>query len=167
MADIFARPPARPLSVLGVAIVAGTVAIDQAAKFVVEQSLPIGVQIDVLPILALYRVNNAGIAFSLLRDFGGVGLIVLTLAITVIVLGFWWRAADGGRVAAIGYAFIVGGALGNLVDRLRLGHVVDFLLLHLGNWTLFVFNPADAALTFGPIFLLIAYAWPRERTAPD
>ena len=104
-----------------------------------------------LPILDLYRVHNTGIAFSMLAGFGGLGPIVLTLAISVVVLIFWWRAREGGRLAAIGYALIVGGALGNLVDRVSRGHVVDFLLLHLGDWTLFVFNLADAALTLGPI----------------
>ena len=76
------------------------------------------------------------------------------------MLVLWSRARDGGRLAAIGFALIVGGAIGNLIDRLRLGHVVDFLLLHLGDWTLFVFNLADAALTLGPIVLLLVYYRP-------
>ena len=115
-----------------------------------------------LPILDLYRVHNTGIAFSLLAGYGGLALIALTLAISVGVLIFWWRADEGGRLAAIGYGLIVGGALGNLVDRIFRGHVVDFLLLHLGDWTLFVFNLADAALTLGPIVLLLVFYWPRR-----
>ena len=103
--------------------------------------------IDLLPILSLYRVHNPGIAFSFLADFGGLPLIVITVAITVVVLVFWRTAKDGGRWATVGYALIIGGALGNLVDRILHGHVVDFLLLHIGDRTLFVFNLADAALT--------------------
>jgi len=96
----------------------------------------------------------------MLSRFGGVPLTLLTVAITIIVLAFWWRTRDGGRLAAVGFALIVGGAVGNLIDRLRFGHVVDFLLLHIGDWTLFVFNLADAGLTLGPILLLVAYVWP-------
>jgi signal peptidase II len=92
-------------------------------------------------------------------------LIALALAISAGVLVFWWNAREGGRLATVGYGLIVGGALGNLFDRLFRGHVVDFLLLHLGGWTLFVFNVADAALTLGPIMLLLVHYWPRQSTA--
>jgi len=149
-----------PLSVLGLSVVAATVAIDQVAKYAAEASLPVGQPIELLPILDLYRIHNTGIAFSMLSRFGGVPLTLLTVAITIIVLAFWWRTRDGGRLAAVGFALIVGGAVGNLIDRLRFGHVVDFLLLHIGDWTLFVFNLADAGLTLGPILLLVAYVWP-------
>ena len=151
-----------PLSPLGVTIVLVTILVDQATKFLAERSLPFGVEIDLLPFLSLYRIHNAGIAFSMLRDFGGLGLVALSVTITVAVLAFWWRSADGGRLAAAGYALIVGGALGNLLDRLQHGHVVDFLLLHFGDWTLFVFNLADVALSVGPALLIAAFLWPRE-----
>ena len=115
-----------------------------------------------LPILSLYRVHNTGIAFSFLADFGGLPLIAVTVAITVGRARLLADAReDGGRWATVGYALIIGGALGNLVDRILHGHVVDFLLLHFGDWTLFVFNLADAALTLGPAILLIVYLWPR------
>ena len=71
--------------------------------------------------------------------------------------------ADGGGrrpLGAVGYALILGGAIGNLIDRIVHGYVVDFLLLHIGDWTLFVFNLADAALTLGPALLLVVYLWP-------
>lgn len=154
------RRPEGPLSFLGLSVVAATVVIDQATKYVAEASLPFGEPVALLPILDLYRIYNTGIAFSMLSRFGGLPLTLLTVAITIIVLAFWWRSRDGGRLAAVGFALIVGGAVGNLIDRLRFGHVVDFLLLHIGDWTLFVFNLADAALTLGPILLLVAYMWP-------
>ena len=150
------RPPG-PLSWLGLLVVVATVAIDQLSKQWALGALPEGVVIDLVPILSLYRVNNPGIAFSFLADFGGLPLIVVTVAITVVVLAFWSTARDGGRLAAIGYALIVGGALGNLVDRVLHGHVIDFLLLHFGDRTLFVFNLADAALTLGPAMLVLVY----------
>lgn len=156
--------PAGPLSVLGLSIVIAVVAIDQIAKLVAEARLPLGEAIDVLPILTLYRVHNTGIAFSFLAG-SGIGLVFLTLAITVIVILFWVRSPDGGRLAAIGFALILGGALGNVIDRLRLGYVIDFLLLHFGDRTLFVFNLADAALSLGPVLLLVVYLWP-DKSAP-
>ncbi|HZP21513.1 MAG TPA: signal peptidase II [Bauldia sp.] len=158
------RPPA-PVSPLGIATVLATVAVDQAAKVIAEATLAYAEPVDLLPILTLYRVNNPGIAFSLLAGLGGLGLILMTLAIATAVLFFWWRAEEGGKLAAVGYGLILGGALGNLIDRFTRGEVVDFLLLHFGGWTLFVFNLADAALTVGPVLLVLVYAWPRRREA--
>ena len=157
-----AKTPDGPLSALGLGTIGLILVLDQAGKAIAEARLPLAEAVPVLPILDLYRVHNTGIAFSLLAGYGGLALIALTLAISVGVLIFWWRADEGGRLAAIGYGLIVGGALGNLVDRIFRGHVVDFLLLHLGDWTLFVFNLADAALTLGPIVLLLVYYRPRR-----
>ncbi len=162
MADWLTAKPAGPLSTLGLSVAGLTVIIDQAGKWLAETRLPLGESIDVLPILELYRVHNVGIAFSMFSAAGGLPLIVLTLAITVIVLVFWWRATDGGPLAAVGFALILGGAIGNLIDRVVHGYVIDFLLLHLGDWTLFVFNLADTALTLGPVLLLAVYLLPRR-----
>jgi signal peptidase II len=155
--DVIARRPDRPFSLIGLSVIGLTIAVDQIAKLVAERTLPFEVPIDLLPILSLYRVYNPGIAFSLLSGFGDIGLILLTLAITIVVLVFWQRSEEGGRFAAIGYALIIGGALGNLIDRIAYGHVVDFLYLHLGERSLFVFNLADVALTIGPILLVAIY----------
>lgn len=160
------RKPDPPLSPLGLAVIGTTLAIDQATKAWAEHALTYGEQIDLLPILSLYRVHNAGIAFSLFSGFGGIGLVVFAVAVTAIVLLVWARTADGGRLAAIGFALIVGGALGNLVDRLVYGHVVDFLFLHLGAYPLFVFNLADAALTLGPAIMILVFFLPVGRV-PD
>lgn len=159
-------PPPGPLSAFGLGIVAATVAVDQAAKAIALATLPFGHSIPLVPFLDLHLIYNPGIAFSFLAGFGGTGLIVLTLTITVAVLAFWWRSRDGGRWAAAGYGLIVGGALGNLIDRFVHGEVVDFLLLYFGDWTLFVFNLADVALTFGPIVLLAVYLWPQPHDEP-
>jgi len=158
--------PDRPLSVIGLGVIAIVLAVDQASKIIAEQELPLDISFPILPFLALHRIHNDGIAFSLLVGFGSAGLIVLTLAITVIVIVFWQRAHDGGPLAAIGYALIVGGALGNLIDRIAHGYVVDFFLLHFGDFVLFVFNLADVALTLGPIVLVLAYVWPERAPSP-
>ena len=151
------RRPAGPLSWLGLAVIVATLAIDQISKHWAEASLALGDPVDLLPILTLYRIHNPGIAFSFLAGLGGLPLIAITVAVIAVVLWFWWTAEDGGGWATVGYALIIGGALGNLVDRVLHGHVVDFLLLHVGDRTLFVFNLADAALTAGPAILIVVY----------
>jgi signal peptidase II len=160
MANWRAGAPDGPLSLLGIGVVVSVVVVDQVAKALAEATLPFAQAIDVLPFLALYRVHNTGIAFSMLAGSGVAVMTVLVLVVSAIVVAFWLRSHDGGRIAALGFALILGGALGNLVDRLRFGHVVDFLLLHIGERALFVFNLADAALTLGPVLLLTVYLWP-------
>ena len=153
--------PDGPLSALGLTVIVLVLVIDQAAKLWAVTALNPGQPVDILPILTLFRVENTGIAFSFLAG-SGVLLTVATLAITVGVIVFWVRSEDGGWVATAGFAAILGGAIGNLADRIRLGHVVDFLLLHFGGWTLFVFNPADVALTIGPLLLIAVYLVPAK-----
>lgn len=160
MASWRAGKPAGPLSSLGILVVASVVVIDQATKLAAELWLEWGSAIQILPILTLYRVYNEGIAFSLLSGMGPWALIWLMVAVTAVVLVIWSSSRDGGWPSTLGYALIVGGAVGNLIDRIRFGYVVDFLLLHIGNWTLFVFNLADAALTLGPVILLAVYLIP-------
>ncbi len=159
------RRPDLPWSPLGLVIIAATLAIDQATKAWAERTLTLGEQIDILPILSLYRVHNTGIAFSLFNDFGSLSLVVFVVIVIAFVLLIWAKTQEGGRLAAVGYALIVGGALGNLVDRVIYGHVVDFLFLHLGSYPLFVFNLADAALTCGPAIMILVYLLPAGRTS--
>jgi len=159
------RPPPGPLSAAGLGVIAATVAIDQTSKLIADAAIGIGARIDLVPgLLSLYRVNNTGIAFSFLSD-SGVVLIALMLIVTVVILAMWRSARDGGPLAAAGFALIVGGAIGNLIDRVRLGHVIDFLFLHIGDRPMFVFNLADAALTLGPALLVLHYLLPAPDTA--
>jgi signal peptidase II len=154
-----------PLSFFGIGIVAATVILDQLAKWMAESALPFGEPIPLLPILTLFRTYNTGIAFSFLAGLSSAALIVFTAAISVVVLVVWWRSKEQSRLVALGYALIVGGALGNLVDRIVHGHVIDFLLLHLGGRTLFVFNLADVALSIGPALLILVFLFrPHEKS---
>jgi signal peptidase II len=158
--------PEGPLSAFGLAVIAAVIAVDQAAKVWATAALPSGVSIDILPILALLRVENTGSAFSIFAG-SGLPLVAVTLAVSAAVLVVWLTTREGGRLAAAGFALILGGALGNLIDRIRLGYVIDFLWLHLGEVTLFVFNVADVALTLGPALLIVAYLWPGTPPATD
>ncbi len=102
-----------------------------------------------LPFLALYRTYNTGIAFSMFAWVGDRGLIVLSLAVIAFVL-YLARASDPRQVfARIGFALIIGGALGNLIDRAIYGHVIDYILFHTPVWSFAVFNLADAFISVG------------------
>lgn len=157
MSDTTGRVPG-PFSKLGLSIIASVVLIDQIAKYLAEAKLGYQQFIELLPILALYRVHNTGIAFSFAHGFDSQILVAGTVAITLLVLYLWRSATDGGRIVATGFALIAGGAIGNLIDRVLQGHVIDFLYLHVGERGFFVFNLADVALTIGPI-LLGWYYW--------
>jgi len=136
-------------------LVGGLIALDQISKALVEANLPMQEKIDVLPFLALFRTFNTGIAFSFLSGMDDLALSVLTLAITGLVLFLWSRSPKDQVWAQLGYASVVGGAVGNLIDRLRFGHVVDFILFHTPNWSFAVFNFADSFITIGAALIVL------------
>ena len=136
----------RPLAVL-----AGVVAADQAAKLLVEARLPLGTSLPVIPgVFAVTHVHNPGIAFSLLA---GIPLLVpAAVALTLLFLLFYNRPRWSRRpLAQAALALLGGGAIGNLIDRLRVGAVVDFIDLHV--WP--IFNLADVAVTAGAGLLIV------------
>ncbi len=136
-------------------LVALLVAADQASKFWVESALQFQQKVPLIPFLALFRTWNQGVAFSLLSSFGDTALIAITLAILGFVLFLWRQAGTHRLVPNIGFALITAGALGNLIDRIWFGHVVDFILFHTANWSFAVFNLADSFITLGAIALLL------------
>jgi signal peptidase II len=123
-----------------ISLVAGAVALDQVIKWLVETRLPFH---------ALYRTWNEGIAFSLLKGMPDSGLLALTGLVIVFVLYLWWRTPADRGIAHLGYALIIGGALGNLIDRAVYGHVVDYILFHTESWSFAVFNLADSFISIG------------------
>lgn len=135
--------------------VAALIGLDQAAKAVVEARLPFEQVVPVMPFLSLFRTWNKGISFSLLAAFGDRLLIAIAIAVTIFVLVLAWRTSPAQRFARVGYAFIVAGALGNLVDRIAYGHVVDFILFHTQSWTFAVFNLADAFISVGATLVVL------------
>ena len=154
-------------SYAGLAAVA--VALDQWIKYLVETRLALHEQVDILPFLALYRTYNTGVAFSMLSSFGDTGLIVVSLAVVAFVLYLATRSTADQWLARIGFALIVGGAIGNLIDRAVYGHVIDYILFHTPVWSFAIFNLADAFITIGAIMVLAEefLGWRRQRADAD
>jgi signal peptidase II len=144
---------------------AAVVAVDQLSKAAIERGLGLYQSIAVLPVLEITRLHNTGAAFSFLADAAGWQRWLFT-ALAIIVsaaLVLWLRRIDrGARVLASAVALILGGALGNVIDRVRLGHVIDFIHAHWGEHYFPAFNVADSAITIGAALLLLD-AWLEAR----
>jgi len=114
-------------------------------------------RIELLPFLALVKVWNRGIAFGLFSSADSANLIfALAGAFALVVVLYLGRRADA--MARLGFGLIFGGGLGNLVDRVVFGGVLDFIDLHVGELHWPAFNVADLAITIGVIVLLFAYS---------
>ena len=136
-------------------LAAAAILVDQWIKHLVETGLPWQQGVDLLPFLALFRTYNTGIAFSMFAFFGAAGLIVLSLAVAAFILYLALRTRPEQVVARAGFALIVGGAVGNLVDRVVYGHVIDYILFHTPVWSFAVFNLADAFITVGAALVIL------------
>jgi signal peptidase II len=137
-----------------VLISAGIVAVDQAVKLLVDSRLTELDSIVVIPnLFSLTRVHNTGVAFGTLNamDFPGKSLLVAGVAVAALIgLAFYASALDDDqRLTRFGLALVIGGAAGNLIDRVRLGYVLDFFDFYWGGWHFWAFNVADAAISVG------------------
>ena len=135
------------------------VALDQVTKWMVIQRFELYERVELLPVLGLTRLHNTGAAFSFLADAGGWQrwfFIVLALAISILVVAWLRRLPALGRTwLASALALVLGGAVGNVIDRMVHGYVVDFISVHYERWFFPAFNVADSAITVGAIVLLI------------
>ena len=131
------------------------IALDQLVKWLVETRLPFQELVDFIPFISLYRTWNQGIAFSMLWGLNDVALIVITLGITGFVSWLASRTPIEKTAARLGFALIVSGAIGNLIDRSAYGHVVDYILFHTESWSFAVFNFADACISVGAALIIL------------
>lgn len=131
------------------------VAADYAAKRFVETNYALHEMADVLPFLAIFRTNNTGIAFSMFDWIDERWLVAIPFAIILLVIWLAWRTEPRQWIARLGFSLIIGGAIGNLIDRITLGHVVDYVLFHVGDWSFAIFNLADAFITVGAALVLL------------
>jgi signal peptidase II len=136
------------------------IALDQWTKHLVLGHLQEGVPITVIPgFLNWMLAFNTGAAFSFLADAGGWqrwGFSVLAVAISLVLTGWLARTPRRDWPTALPLALVIGGAIGNLIDRLRFGHVVDFVQVYHGDWTFPAFNVADSAISVGAVLLALA-----------
>jgi len=164
------RIRARDHRPLAFGIAAAIFVADQLIKWIVINPLALkqARQIELLPIFNLTWVENYGVSLGLLTansDTSRWLLVALTAAISVGVAVWIWR--EKMRADAFALAMVLGGALGNIVDRARFGYVVDYADLHFGSFQPFlVFNVADAAITIGVLLLLLRALLTREPKTP-
>jgi signal peptidase II len=138
------------------ALSAVVIALDLATKAWVSSAFQYGEVRPVLPFFNLVLVHNTGAAFSFLAGAGGWQrwfFTVVTVAISAFIVVMLRRHQDE-RLMATALALVLGGALGNLHDRVTLGHVVDFVQLHAAGWYFPAFNVADSAITVGVALLV-------------
>jgi len=135
------------------------VVLDRVTKLAVVSRLELGEEVPVLPVFSWVRLHNEGAAFSLLQNAGGWQrwfFVVLAVAFSIYLVYELRRLPASERLQAFGFSLILGGALGNMIDRATVGYVVDFALAHWRHTYFFpAFNVADSAITVGAI----AWIW--------
>ena len=140
---------------LGIALL--VTVLDQASKHLAEHLLSYQVPVPVTPFFNWFLSYNTGAAFSFLHDAGGWQrwfFIGLALFISVVLIVWLRRLPASARWQALALALILGGALGNVIDRVWLGHVIDFIQLYYDRWYWPTFNIADSAITAGVVILI-------------
>lgn len=150
------RFPPYPWAWLGVTAL--VILLDWYSKQRVSEALELYRPQEVFSWLNVTLAHNYGAAFSFLSDAGGWQrsfFIVLASVVSVVLLVWLLRLPRGEWRTGLGLALVLGGAIGNLVDRVKLGYVVDFIDVHFGGWHYPAFNVADSAITCGVILLLL------------
>ena len=132
--------------------------LDQASKLAVVKLLPFGYPgVEITPFFNLVHVYNKGAAFSFLADQGGWQrwfFAVLAFAICGLLIHWLRKQSVTQRWSGIAYSLIIGGALGNVIDRIRFGAVVDFVQWHVAGFYWPAFNIADSAITIGAVLMV-------------
>jgi signal peptidase II len=160
----------RSIRTLGLGIAGFVLVLDQAVKWIVTYIFQLEQrrEFELLPIFKLRWTENTGVSMGYLPAGSELErwlLVGLTVAISIFVLVWMLREKSKQDVIALG--FVLGGALGNIIDRARLGYVLDYADLHFGDFRPFlVFNVGDAAITIGVLLLLVRALLTRDRKTP-
>ena len=150
-----------------IALAAAIVVVDQAVKALMLATFRPGDELVLLPVLSIVLTFNKGAAFSFLAGQDGwQRWFFAAVALAAAVFIVWLLRRGGSRLYLAGLALILGGAIGNLIDRLWLGQVVDFVLAHWRGWTFPAFNVADSAITIGAGLLILDSFRQRHADAP-
>ena len=146
------------------------VVLDQVIKLWIINSLNLYQDINVLPIFDITHVRNYGAAFSFLSDAGGwQRYFFTTIAIVVSVLLTYWmyQTPTQQKLLLTSYALILGGAIGNVMDRINYGYVVDFIHFYYENWSFPAFNVADIAISIGAFLLIVDAIFEQKNQTKD
>jgi signal peptidase II len=138
------------------------VLLDQYSKYWVSTHLQIHESQDLLPSLRLFLDHNSGAAFSMLAKSPHLALYLFSSFSAMVVMGllFWlFTLQSSSRWVAVSISLILGGAVGNLIDRIRLGYVIDFIDVYVNAWHWPIFNVADSAVCVGACMLIIDVIW--------
>lgn len=140
---------------VGLIVIFLTVLSDQISKFFVYENMADGEHVVFCAFFNLVKVWNTGVSFSMFNGHGQTGAVILTVfALCVAVFLFYWMLKETNKLKITALAFIIGGALGNVIDRIRFGAVLDFLDFHYKNIHWPAFNVADSFICVG-VFILI------------
>jgi signal peptidase II len=134
------------------------VILDQASKLAIAGSMQLYESIEIVPFFKLTYVHNTGAAFSFLSEAGGWQrwfFAGLALAISAVIAVWLARLKKHETLLAVALALVLGGAVGNLIDRLAYGYVIDFLDVYYDTWHWPAFNIADSAITLGVMLMLL------------
>ena len=151
------------------------IALDQVTKYLVREHFAEFEELVLLPVLEFMRLHNEGAAFSFLSGASGWQrwvFVALGIGVSFGILVWLRRVPSRGKhLLAAGLALVLGGALGNVIDRVLFGHVIDFIRVHYADWYFPAFNVADSAITIGAGLLildnLIEYGQERARKDPS
>jgi len=155
-APLTAAAPARPSTYWFVMTILGVIFLDQAAKLAIVAIVPLYDSVSIIPhLLDFTYVRNSGMAFGLLQDLQLPHKQWITGALAVGALSaialYARQLTAREKWARIGLALILGGAIGNILDRVRLGYVIDYVDVYWGTWHFWAFNVADAAINIGAV----------------
>lgn len=136
----------------------GVLVLDQYSKVLVDSAMALHDSIELIPSLALRKIYNSGAAFSFLSDASGWQrwFFIALAVVVVVVLTVWlYRLPRNQTRMALALSLVLGGAAGNLVDRVFYGHVIDFIDVYYASWHWPTFNIADSAISIGAVLLLL------------
>jgi signal peptidase II len=136
-------------------IIAALVVFDQAIKALVESTMELGEAIAVLPFFAILRAHNDGVAFSMFGGVSHTSLIIITSLISLGALIYLIKTPPQDWTLRLGLALIVGGAIGNIIDRIQHAYVIDYFYFHTPVWSFAIFNLADVFISCGAVLILV------------
>ena len=149
-------------------IIVSIIALDQWSKWAIKTSFNLYQSKPVIQdLLHFTYVTNDGMAFGLSFPGGKHVLLIMTILLTGFIVGFLWKEKNGHPLIKYGLALILSGAIGNLIDRMLYGKVVDFLDLMIGNFHWYIFNIADSSVTIGMILFIIHSIYVEQKKTND